>query len=194
MNIKILFASLAIIIGLISYYPYLRDLFSLKTQPHIYSWLIWTITQGTAVVAIYYGGGFLGGSELAMGCIFNVIILIFSLKYGTKNITKTDTIFLVFALLAILVWWKMKMPLVSVFMVSAIDLLGFMPSFRKSYQEPWSETLSTWLLFSVANIFAILALSEYNLLTMTYLILITFGNIGIFLICFFRRPFIKKPV
>ena len=193
MNIKIFFAIVAVVIGLISYYPYTRDIFSGKTKPHIYSWLIWTITQGTAMVAIFYGGGIWGGLELAMGTIFNIAVLVFCLKYGTKNITRGDTAVLIIALLAILVWWQFKMPLISVLMVSVIDFFGFIPSFRKSYQEPWSETLSSWILFSTANIFSILALSQYNLLTMTYLIMITIANMGVFFLCLFKRPFVKKP-
>jgi len=77
-------------------------------------------------------------------------------------------------------------------MVSVIDVIGYVPSFRKSYQEPWSETLISWILFSASNIFAILALKEYNLLTVTYLAAITSANIALFLICFFRRKFIPK--
>lgn len=194
MNIKIFFAVIAVIVGLISYYPYVKDIFSLKTKPHIYSWLIWTITQGTAMFAIYYGGGFLGGLELTMATILNITILIFCLKYGTKNITKGDTVILITAILAILVWWQLKMPVISILMLLVIDFLGFIPSFRKSYQEPWSETLSSWILFSIANIFSILALSEYNFLTMAYLIMITIANMGVFFICLFRRPFVQKSI
>jgi len=193
MNIKIFFGIVAVVVGLISYYPYARDLFSGKTKPHIFSWLIWTITQGTAMVAIFYGGGVWGGLELLMGTIFNIAVLIFCLKYGTKNITRGDTVVLIIALLAILVWWQLKMPLLSVMMVTVIDFFGFIPSFRKSYEEPWSETLISWLLFSIANIFSILALSQYNLLTVTYLIMIITANMGVFFICLFRRPFVKRP-
>jgi len=145
------------------------------------------------MVAIFYGGGVWGGLELLMGTIFNIAVLIFCLKYGTKNITRGDTVVLIIALLAILVWWQLKMPLLSVMMVTVIDFFGFIPSFRKSYEEPWSETLISWLLFSIANIFSILALSQYNLLTVTYLIMIITANMGVFFICLFRRPFVKRP-
>ena len=117
----------------------------------------------------------------------------FSLKYGTKNITKSDTIVLIVALFAIVVWWQLGQPLISVIMVSAIDVIGYVPSFRKSYREPWSETLISWILFSVGNIFAVLALKEYNLLTVTYLVAITSANIALFLLCFFRRQLIPRP-
>lgn len=194
MDIKIILTIIATLIGIVAFFPYLKDTFSLKTKPHAYTWLIWAITQGTAVFGIWYGGGGWGALNLTVGTIFVIIVFLFSLKFGTKNITRSDTAILVAALLAIVVWWQLKQPLISILMVSAIDVIGYVPSFRKSYQEPWSETLISWILFSVSNIFAILALKEYNLLTVTYLAAITSANIALFLLCFFRRRFVPKPI
>lgn len=193
MNIKIIFTAIATVIGVIGFYPYLKDIFLLKTKPHLYTWLVWTITQGAAVSGIWYGGGGWGALNLTVGTILVVIVFLFSIKYGTKNITKSDTAVLIAALCAILVWWQLDEPLVSVMMVSIIDVVGYIPSFRKSYHEPWSETITTWIIFAVSNIFAIMALSEYNLLTTPYLVAITSANIVLTVICLSRRRFIAKP-
>lgn len=192
MNLKIVFSIIATVIGVVAFLSYFRDIFLLKTKPHVYTWLIWSITQGTGVLGILYGGGSWGALNLAVGTIFVVFIFLFSLKYGTKNITMSDTVILIAALCAILVWWQLHQPLISVIMVSVIDVIGYVPSFRKTYREPWSETMMSWILFAASNIFAILALREYNLLTLTYLIAITLANVSLFAICFFRRPFIAK--
>ena len=193
MDVKIILTVIATAIGVVAFFPYLRDTFSLKTKPHAYTWLIWAITQGTAVFGIWYGGGGWGALNLTIGTLFVIVVFLFSIKYGTKNITKSDTAILVAALSAIIIWWRLDQPLISVIMVSVIDVIGYVPSFRKSYQEPWSETLISWILFSASNIFAILALEEYNLLTVTYLAAITSANIALFLLCFFRRKFFPKP-
>ena len=193
MDVKIILTVIATAIGVVAFFPYLRDTFSLKTKPHAYTWLIWAITQGTAVFGIWYGGGGWGALNLTIGTLFVIVVFLFSIKYGTKNITKSDTAILVAALSAIIIWWRLDQPLISVIMVSVIDVIGYVPSFRKSYQEPWSETLISWILFSASNTFAILALEEYNLLTVTYLAAITSANIALFLICFFRRKFVPKP-
>jgi len=193
MDVKIILTVIATAIGVVAFFPYLRDTFSLKTKPHAYTWLIWAITQGTAVFGIWYGGGGWGALNLTIGTLFVIVVFLFSIKYGTKNITKSDTAILVAALSAIIIWWRLDQPLISVIMVSMIDVIGYIPSFRKSYQEPWSETLISWILFSASNTFAILALEEYNLLTVTYLAAITSANIALFFLCFFRRKFFPKP-
>lgn len=193
MDVKIIFTVLATIIGTAAFFPYLRDIFSLKTKPHAYTWLIWAITQGIAVVGIWYGGGGWGALNLVVGAFLTMAVFLFSLKYGTKNITRSDTAILIAALFAIVIWWQFDQPLISVIMVSAIDVIGYIPSFRKAYQEPWSETLVSWAGFFISNIFAVLALKEYNLLTVTYLAAVTTANVAFSSMCFFRRRFVTRP-
>ena len=192
-NIKLILAILAtvVIVGG-AFLPYLRDIFRGKTKPHAYTWLVWTITQGTAVAGLIKGKGGWGALTLIIGIVFCLIIFLLSLKYGTRNITKSDTVILVAALSAIVVWWQLENPLLAIFMVSVIDVLGYIPTFRKTFEEPWTETAISWAVFSLVNILIIFALSEYNLLTLTYLVTITFANFTLLAICLIRRRVIPK--
>ncbi|MEK6945324.1 MAG: hypothetical protein AABW63_00860 [Nanoarchaeota archaeon] len=192
-DIKIVFTIVATFLTIIAFFPYIRNIFRNNTKPHPYTWLIWTLTQGTAIFAILYGGGNLGALSLTVGTILVFVIFLFSIKKGTKNIKKIDTIILILAICAILVWWQLDQPLISVIMVSAIDFFGYIPTIRKSWSEPRSETLSSWMLFVIANTFAILALESYNSLTLTYLITITLANLIIFFVCLLRRHYINPP-
>ena len=194
-NIKLMFAILAtvVIVGG-AFLPYIRDIFRGKTKPHAYTWSVWTITQGTAAAGLIKGKGGWGTLALIIGTVFCLLIFLLSLKYGTRNITKGDTVVLAAALLAIVVWWQLESPLLAIFMVSVIDVLGYMPSFRKTFEEPWTETAISWAVFSLANILIIFALSEYNLLTLTYLVAITFANFTLLAICLIRRRVIPKKV
>jgi hypothetical protein len=117
---------------------------------------------------------------------------VLSFRYGTRDITWGDTAILLGAVGAILLWVVFDRPLLSVLFVTGIDMLGYVPSFRKSYADPWGETLSSWFLFALSNMFALLALSEYNLLTATYFVSITVANLALFLFCMYRRMKIPK--
>ncbi len=183
---------ISLILQIIAYIPYLRDILKRKTEPHAYTWLIWAITQGIAAAGIYYGFGGLAIFQLIFGVITVLIVFAFSFKYGTKNITKSDKIVFILALLSIVVWWKLKQPLISILMVTLIDLFGFYPTLRKTYQEPWSETLSTWIFFTLSNLLAIFCISKYSLLTSTYLIAITFLDFLLVLVIFYRKKIVFK--
>ena len=121
-------------------------------------------------------------------------LFLLSLKYGTKNITRGDTAILVTALLAIMAWWQLNSPLLAIIMASTIDFIGYFPSFRKTFKEPRTETMTSWAVFPLSNILAISALNEYNFLTLTYLITITAANIILFIICLLRRRIILQRI
>lgn len=194
MDIKTVFSLLATAIGMMAFFLYMRDIFSLKTKPHIYTWFIWILTQGIAVAGILKGGGGWGALNLIVGSVLIAVVFLFSLRYGTRNITKSDLTVLIIAIAAIFVWRVLNQAVFAVVMATAIDILGYVPSIRKSYEEPWSETLLFWAGFVISDIFALLSLGEYNLLTTTYLVAITAANMSMFLLCFFRRYSVKEPL
>ena len=191
-DFKFVIAVFATVLCVFGYIPYFRDIFKKKTKPHLYTWLIWGITQGIATVALLYGGGKFGGISLTVGTIFVWIIFLLSFKYGTKDITVSDKIVLTLALLAIVIWWRLDNPLAAVLMISAIDGIGYIPTIRKSFKDPWSETLSSWVVIVIVNSLAFFANSEYNFLTVAYLATIFVANMAVVLVCFFRRRVVKK--
>lgn len=193
MDIKIFFAIAAVIVLIIGYYPYFKDIFRKTTKPHAYTWLIWAITQGTATVAAFYGGANWGVMSLAGGTLLVVFVFLLSFKYGTRNITRSDTGILLLALSAILVWWLTKNPLLSVIMVTVIDGLGYIPTLRKSWVEPWSETLSFWFAMAIVSVLTILSLGEINWLTAPYLTVLAILNVLVLVVCVLRRKSVPNP-
>lgn len=187
LNFKLIFSLVAVVLTVYGYFPYFRDIFRNKTKPHLYTWLIWAITQGTATAVIWNSGGNYAVFSLGVGTILVSLVFLLSLKYGTKNITRNDTVVLIFALLAIAVWWRLENPLLAVIIVSIIDGLGFIPTFRKSFEDPWSETLSFWLIMALIDVLIIVSVVEYNPMTIIYPATLLVANIGVWSICFFRR-------
>lgn len=191
---KTTFAVIAMLINAGCFINYVRSILQHKTKPHAYTWLIWCITQGTAVAAIWYGNGGWGAWALIVSTIFVALVFLLSLRYGTRNITRSDTAILFFALLAIVVWWQLDNPYLAVAMVSIIDVIGYIPSWRKSISAPWSEAVSSWIASPVGYIFAMLALMEYNFLTLTYPVLLVLANLILVTICLYYRRTIPKPL
>src|SRR5579872_3686300 len=114
MELKTIFAIIATVIGVASFAPYIIDTFNRKTQPHLYTWLIWTILQVTGVIAMYNSGAGIGILALSIGAFFCGAICVLAIKYGTKNITKFDTACLIGALASIVAYVFLHQPLFSV--------------------------------------------------------------------------------
>jgi hypothetical protein len=194
LDFRLIAASIAVILDIFGYYPYLKDTIKKKTTPHLYSWLVWAITQGTATVALIYGGGNFAALSLMIGTVLVLVVFFLSFKYGTRNITRSDTVLLILAILAIIAWWQLNNPVIAILMVTAIDAIGFIPTIRKSFNEPWSETMSFWIIMLTINILTIIAVEQYNFLTVTYSVMLAIGNTVVWTTCFFRRKNIPKPV
>lgn len=187
MEWKLISAILATLLGIAGFVPYIRDMLRRTTRPHAYTWLIWVLTQGIAVAGIWHGGGGWGSLNLMAGVVLVAIVFVLSFRYGTRDITRGDSLVLFAAIGAILVWSVFDLPLLSIVFATGIDLIGYAPSFRKSYADPWGETLVSWFLFGISDVMALLSLSEYNLLTTVYLGAITAANFALLVFCRYRR-------
>lgn len=187
-------AIVAIVLSLLSQVYYVRGVLHGETKPHTYTWLIWTITLGTAAAGLLSGGAnILTASGLIVGAVGVLLIFFLSFKYGTRNITNNDSLLLIAALAAVVVWWQLDQPILAVLMVSVIDAIGYIPTYRKSWSEPWSEDMPAWILVTLSYVFSVLSLDSYNLLTIPYLATITLANIILMILLLIRRQKIPKP-
>ena len=120
------------------------------------------------------------------------LVIILGVKFGSvSKITNSDKVFLFLALVALVLWLVAKQPLLSVLTATAVDLLGFAPTIRKSWSEPFSETLSFYYLNTARFGIALLALSQYTVITALYPIMWLIAN-GLFAIMLnIRRKQIK---
>ena len=107
------------------------------------------------------------------------MIFIFGLKRGEKDIVWIDWLSLVGALLALGLWAITNEPLLSVILITLIDALGFVPTFRKSYSKPNEETALTYGLSSLKFAIGIAALDNVTLVTALYPASLVLAN-GIF--------------
>jgi hypothetical protein len=194
MEIKTVYGIIASVIGTGCFVPYIRDIFKKKTRPHIYTWLIWTILQVTGVIAMYNSGAGIGILALATGSVLCAYVCILSVKHGTKNITTFDTVCLIGALVSIAVYVFLKQPLLSIILISAIDFIGFLPTLRKAYIEPYSETLVMFAFFALSGTFTMLALHDYSFTTILYPLTLIGINIIATLVIWIRRKSVKPPL
>ena len=194
MNYKEIFAIISVIIGLVSFVPYLRDIFLKKTTPHMYSWLVWSILQTIGVVAMIVGHAGFGAVGLAAGGAVSISVFLLSFKYGTKNITKFDTVCLIGAFVTTVIYLLQKDPLVAVILITVIDFIGFWPTYRKGYEEPRSETGTLYFLSAISNGFALVAIANYSFVTTLYVGSLVVTNLIIVTILLFRRLGESKPL
>jgi len=194
METKLLFGILSSILAVICFIPYLKDIFKKRTEPHMYSWLIWTILQTVGVLAQLKEGAGYGAWALAIGALFCFSIFLLSFKYGTKNISRFDGLCLVASLVAIVIYITISNPVYAIILVAIVDFIGFLPTFRKGFEEPHTETVSTFIMSAIANGLSILALQHYNVTTVLYIASLFVTNTIFALMILLRRRFLKSKI
>ena len=194
MELKLFWAILSSVLTVVLFVPYLRDIFLRKTQPHMYSWLIWGLLQVIGASAIFKGGAGLGTWSLVVGGIVCLSIFGLSFKYGTKNIKRFDVYCLVGALIALLAYLFVSNPLYSVILVATIDFIAYFPTLRKGYEEPYSETLITFEISAFVNIISIFALQHYSVTTVLYEVTLSLTNVALCIILITRRKVVAKKI
>ena len=171
--------TIAIIAGLIAIVgnvPYLVDVIKKRIQPHPYTWFVWSIVSAVIFFGQVAKGAGVGAIPTACAEIFTFIIFLFSLKYGFKNIKRIDTFFLIFALLGIIPWIMTKDPTISVVIVVTIDLIAFVPTLRKTWLHPKTETPILYSMNVLRHILTLFSLQAYNIATMLHSIAMIVTN------------------
>jgi len=162
-ELKTLIGIIAVILVFVGYAPYLRDVIKGKTKPHIYSWFIWTL-ETAIIFALQFSAGAGAGSWTNLAVVFiGFLVFILGMRNGDKDITRTDTVFFILSFVALFLWLIIKQPVLSVVLVTIVDVLGFVPTIRKSWSKPHSETLFTYELGAFRHMLSVLALQSYSI-------------------------------
>lgn len=169
-------AIIASILAIVGNVPYLYDIVRKKVQPHPFTWLVWSIISCIIFFGQVAKGAGIGALPTAASEVFTIIIFLFSLRYGFKNVRKIDTVFLAIALLGIIPWVLTNDPTVSVIIAVSIDLVAFVPTIRKTWRHPETETPLLYMTNVFRHILMLFALRTYNIATALHSIVMITTN------------------
>jgi len=161
-------AALGCFVGLIRYATYIRSILKGETHPHVFSWLNWAVMITIGAYAQFKLGGGPSVIVLIMVGIVCTFITLLSLKYGEKDITRSDKIAFVGALLAVPIWQATENPFYAVVVVIFIDCLTWYPTVRKTWIKPYSEPPGSYFWAGLRYFFALLAVPEFTAETVAY--------------------------
>ena len=159
--------AVAAIIGVVGFLPYFSNLFAGRTKPHAFSWLIWGILSAITFTAQIVSGTGPGAWIIGVAATLSLAVFFIAIFRGEKEITTLDEISLISAALGIVLWIATTNPLWSVVIVSIVDAVGYVPTFRKTYRQPYGETLTLYL-GTVSFVISLFALQIVDLTTALY--------------------------
>ncbi len=159
---------LSIIIVVAVTVPYARLVWRGTIKPHLFTWVIWALTTGIAAAARMSeaaGPGAWGQWAGAGSC---VCVAALAWRQGEKDITRGDWRAFLLALAAIPLWLLTENALLAVLTVTTIDVVGYYPTFRKSWHRPHEEAVFNYIAANVIHVLSVLATEHYSVTNLLF--------------------------
>lgn len=185
MNSLLVFITIVLI--LIANTLYIKSIFQGKTKPHIYSWIIWWITNSIACLIQFSHSASWWALALGFGGIMSIFVVILSIWYGEKNITRFDTLCFVITLCIIPLWLVAQQDLLAMSLAILVDALSFWPTIRKSFHKPFEESLFPYYASGISFFLSLMLISNVSLINILYPIIIGSMNF-----CFIGYIYIRR--
>lgn len=192
MEIKLIFSIIWIVLLIIAFGHYYYSIFKWETKPHVYTWLLFSLLLTTTFFIQSSHGWWLGTYILLADSIACIITFIIALFYGSKNITLLDTLFLVWWIIAIIMWLIFDQPVISTILIILIDFIALLPTYRKCWSEPYEETVVIYFISGLIFLSSFIAIENYSFLTVWHQIAVITFDWGLALYIIIRRKLVNK--
>lgn len=183
---------IAVFLTFAAYVPYYRDIIRGKTHPHVYSWSLWGLLTVLLVALQIKGGAGAATWVTATAGLLCIGVIVLSLKSGKKDITTSDTIVAILGLIAIGFWLIADQPVTSIILVIVADALAFIPTIRKSWHKPYTETLSLYVTNALRFFLALAAVETYTFLAASWIVFWATGNAMFAIMLIIRRKQVER--
>lgn len=183
---KIIFVG--IFINLIGYFWYLKNIISGRTKPNLVSWFIWSLAPFVGVFFQIKAGAGLSFLPVLMSGMISLSVIIFSLfkKNGYWKINNFDITCGLVSLVAFFLYVATHNLSVSILFAITSDALAYIPTIKKSWNFPETETGLMYVTGIISNILGLLIIKIWIFPIYSFSISIILCNL-IVLFCIYRK-------
>lgn len=134
--------------------PYLRDMRRGTTRPHRGAWLIWSV-----LAVVVFGAQCADGASwslviLGAEAVGTSVVFALSIRLGSGGLSRTERALIVLAGGGVVAWAAADAPIIATTCVVAAELIATAMMVPKTWRDPSSETLSTYVLAGVGGALA----------------------------------------
>lgn len=169
LDMLIVFGVLSGLLGLFGYIPYIIDTLRGNTQPERASWLIWSTLGTIAFFSQVYEGATDSLWFAAVQVSGTITVFLLSIKRGAgEYLSRKNQIIFLIACVGIVAWYFTETAVYALAITISISLLGGSVTVLKAYENPESETFSTWFLALLASVCAVLSVGRIDWIILAY--------------------------
>jgi hypothetical protein len=188
-----LFGVLAGVIGAADTVPYVRDILAGSTRPYRWTWLIWGVLAIVVCFSQWADGASWSLIVAAVQAVLTFFIFLLAMRRGEGRLGRVEAVMLAVAAGGVLGWVVADEPIVATVCVVAADLVGTAMMLPKTYRDPGSETLVTFVLASVAGALAAASVGRLDVSLLLYPVYFCVANAAIALLIVVTPRLRRRP-
>jgi hypothetical protein len=185
MELKFIFGILSTIFTFTGLIPYFLNVHKRIIYPHNLSWLGWAFITLIGALAMLSSGSKWAVLILFANSISCVSVVLFSIykKVGVWSTNRYDYLFFILGIIGIILWQLFNNPFLAILCCVIADLCFGIPTIIKAYKNPKSENYLAWLSCSLAGLFSIFALNNFQITEALYpLYLFSFDTVVLLIV------------
>jgi hypothetical protein len=146
-----------LILSLISPISYTKSMIAGKSKPHRVTRLIVWLASVAGILGVIHSDSLPGKIFAFIFLARATYLLIMSIIYGVGGMAKLDLYCLGIGILALVAYAVTKNGVITISLGILADLIGYIPTFVKTYHDPTSEDPVFFSIEGVASLFGVFA-------------------------------------
>jgi hypothetical protein len=190
---KIIFVG--VLINLIGLFWYIKDVIKGGTKPNLVSWFIWSLAPFIGVFFQFKAGAGLSILPIFMAGFTSLVVIIIAIlkKNGYWKINSFDIFCGIISLLALILYVFTHNLSISILFAIISDALAYIPTIRKSWSFPETETGLMYATGIVSNLIGLLTINTWTFPIYSFgVYIILFNAIVVFSI--YRKKIFKTKI
>ena len=180
-----------LILSLISPISYTKSMLAGKAKPHRVTRLIVWLASIAGVLGVLHSTSLSGQIFAGIFAARATYLLVMAFIYGTGGASKLDKVCLTFGILALASYLATGSGLLAISLGILADVIGYVPTFVKTYHKPDSEDPLFFAIEGTAALLAIVAIGEWKV-DILFPIWFTLSCV-IVVVLIYRKRFTKIP-
>ncbi|WP_019508826.1 hypothetical protein [Pleurocapsa sp. PCC 7319] len=161
-QLQLIFGLLGSIFTVLCFIPYIATTLQGKTKPNRATWWVWGINGSVLCLGNLAAGADYTMLPLICAVVAQLCIAILSIKHGEGGWNCFDRRCLIASGISFILWRILSYDIIAIILPLLIDILAALPTLKKSYFEPDSEDLLTYVLYTVGGLFTVLAVTNWS--------------------------------
>jgi hypothetical protein len=161
-KLQFIFGLLGSIFTVLCFIPYIITTLKGKTKPNRATWWVWGINGSVLCLGNLAAGADYTMLPLVCAVVAQLYIAILSIKHGEGGWNRFDRRCLIASGISFILWRILNYDIIAIILPLLIDILAALPTLKKSYYEPETEDLLTYILYTVGGLFTVLAIQDWS--------------------------------